>query len=195
MRRPKVLAIGSSTGGPQALATVLKDFGTGLSMPIVITQHMPPKFTTILAKHLSSASGLPCREAADGDRLVPNEILLAPGDYHMEIVADGNVQKVSLNQNPAENFVRPAVDPMFRSLIKVFDGRVLGVILTGMGSDGLKGSEDLVAAGGQIIAQDEKTSTVWGMPGAVATKGLCAAVVPLDAVATTIKDFCARGLP
>ncbi|MCH8236548.1 MAG: chemotaxis response regulator protein-glutamate methylesterase [Proteobacteria bacterium] len=190
---PRVVAIGSSTGGPQALLALFKDLKPTINVPVVITQHMPPTFTRILAEHIAKKSGWNCAEAKDGDILAPNQAYLAPGDFHMEIADEPSGPVVRLNQNPPENFCRPAVDPMFRSLAKTFGGRVLATILTGMGADGLKGGQALTKAGGTVIAQDEKTSVVWGMPGAVAAEGLCSALLPIDQVGTYIMKFMGKG--
>ncbi len=180
---PAVVAIGSSTGGPQALFELVPALAADLRQPILITQHMPPTFTTILAEHIQKLSGRPCAEAVNGEPLVGGKIYVAPGNYHMTVAASGAQNIIRLNQDPPENYCRPAVDPMLRSLAKVFGRKVLTVILTGMGHDGLKGGETVVAAGGTVIAQDEKTSIVWGMPGAVATAGLCTAVLPIGEIA------------
>ena len=179
MLKPKILTIGSSTGGPQALFEFLKGVNPSINVPVVITQHMPPTFTAILADHISRMTGWSCSEAKPGDELRVGHILLAPGDYHMLVENKNGKHVISTNQGPQENFCRPAVDPMLRSVVNVFGGNVMTVILTGMGSDGLKGSEVVVKAGGTLIAQDEASSVVWGMPGAVATAGLCSAVLPL----------------
>lgn len=186
---PKILAIGSSTGGPQALFQVFGQLKNKVRLPIVITQHMPPTFTTILGEHLARVSGMPAAEAVDGEAVQGGRIYVAPGNWHMTIQQDGTRRIIRLNQDPPENFCRPAVDPMFRSLAKVYGSGVLAVILTGMGSDGLKGGQVLVEAGGTIIAQDEPTSVVWGMPGAVATNGLCSAVLPIDKIAAHIEKL------
>ncbi len=180
---PAVVAIGSSTGGPQALFELLPALAADLRQPILITQHMPPTFTTILAEHIQKLSGRPCGEAVDGEPLVGGKIYVAPGNYHMTVEAAGAQNVIRLNQSEPENYCRPAVDPMLRSLAGIFGCNVLAVILTGMGHDGLKGGETVVAAGGTVIAQDEKTSIVWGMPGAVATAGLCTAVLPIGEIA------------
>jgi len=145
-----------------------------------------------LAEHISRMSGWDCKEAKTGDRLEPGKILLAPGDYHMLIEQKGTDRVVRITQDPPENFCRPAVDPMLRSVVKVFGPRVLTVILTGMGNDGEKGSKVVVEAGGTVISQDEKSSVVWGMPGAVATAGLCSAVLPLNELAGYVMNFIAR---
>lgn len=184
---PEVLAIGSSTGGPQALFAVLPHL-KGLKQPIVITQHMPKTFTTILADHISRQTGLPCSEAKDGDVLTPGKALLAPGDYHMLFVREGSEVRVRLDQGAPENFCRPAVDPMLRSLIAAYGaGKLLVTILTGMGSDGMKGSEQVVQGGGMVVGQDQASSVVWGMPGAVATAGLCSAVLPLAEIGAYVR--------
>ncbi len=190
--KPDVLAVGSSTGGPQALFEFFKALPKTLGIPVVITQHMPATFTSILAEHITRMTGWPCAEAKDGDLLEAGKILLAPGDYHMTIVQKGPQRVVSLNQDPPENFCRPAVDPMLRSVVKVFGARVFTVILTGMGNDGEKGAHHVVNAGGTVIAQDEKSSVVWGMPGAVATAGLCSAVSPVAELAGYVVNFISR---
>jgi two-component system chemotaxis response regulator CheB len=184
---PDVLAIGSSTGGPQALFAVLPHLKS-LKQPIVITQHMPKTFTTILADHITRQTGLPCSEAKDGDVLLAGRAWLAPGDYHMLFVREGSQVKVRLDQGAPENFCRPAVDPMLRSLIDAYGaGKILVTILTGMGADGMKGSELVVAGGGMVVGQDQATSVVWGMPGAVATSGLCSAVLPLAEIGAYVR--------
>jgi two-component system chemotaxis response regulator CheB len=177
---PDVIAIGSSTGGPQALFSVLTGLKPGnLRQPVLITQHMPPTFTTILAEHITRVSGWQAAEAKDGEVITAGRVYIAPGDFHMVVEARGSTKIIRLNQNPPENFCRPSVDPMLRSIAAAWGRRVLTVILTGMGSDGLNGGRAVIEAGGTIIAQDEATSIVWGMPGAVATAGLCSAVLPL----------------
>jgi two-component system chemotaxis response regulator CheB len=192
--RPEVIAIGSSTGGPQALTAVLRCLRRdAIAQPILITQHMPPTFTAILAEHLGRLSGWPCAEARDGERLLPRHIYVAPGDHHLLVHGPRDAATLRLTQDAPENFCRPAVDPMLRSLADVFGGRVLAVILTGMGSDGCAGARRLVAAGGTVFAQDEATSIVWGMPGAVVGAGLCAALLPLPAVAPAIIKFAGGG--
>ncbi len=189
---PGAIAIGSSTGGPQALLKVLGELPANVQQPIFITQHMPATFTTLLAEHIDKVSPLSCSEAKDGEPVVGGHIYVAPGDYHMEIVREGAGQIIQLNQNPPENFCRPAVDPMLRSLSTVFGPRLFVIILTGMGSDGCKGSEKVVAGGGTVIAQDEASSVVWGMPGAVATAGLCTAVMPLLEIAPYTRNLLMR---
>lgn len=191
--KPQVIAIGSSTGGPQALfnfMTALK----GVQLPVVITQHMPPTFTTLLAQHITSQAGFECAEGKDGIILEKGKAVLAPGGHHMGFTkdAEGRVM-VKLNEDPPENFCKPAVDPMLRSLMDHYDGRILSVILTGMGSDGQRGVEKLVAAGGYCVAQDQATSVVWGMPGAVANAGLCSAILPLEQMASWVRNHARTG--
>jgi two-component system, chemotaxis family, protein-glutamate methylesterase/glutaminase len=183
-QHPRVLLIGSSTGGPQALMSVVGEIGAVIDrFPVLITQHMPPTFTTILAEHLARASNRPAREAVDGEAVKAGHIYLAPGGRHMRVVRHGAEAVIALDDGPPVNFCKPAVDPLFTSAIDVWQGAVLAVVLTGMGSDGMRGGKDIVAAGGSIIAQDEATSVVWGMPGAAANAGICAAVLPLNQIA------------
>ncbi len=186
---PEVLAIGSSTGGPQALFKLFGLFKTQIKAPIFITQHMPPTFTSILAEHLARTSGAPCAEAKDDETPAPGHVYVAPGDYHMTVVREGTARRIRLNQNPPENFCRPAVDPMLRSLVEAYGPKVLTVILTGMGHDGLDGGRAVVDAGGTLIAQDERTSVVWGMPGAVASAGLGSAMLPIEQIAGKVLRY------
>ncbi|MEQ8196176.1 MAG: chemotaxis response regulator protein-glutamate methylesterase [Rhodospirillales bacterium] len=187
--RPEILAIGSSTGGPQALLAFLKSLDTELQLPILITQHMPPTFTSIFAAHIAKQSPWTCSEGKDGDPLKANHVYVAPGDYHMTVVRKGAQRVIALNQEAKENFCRPAVDPMFRSLATSFGGNVLAVILTGMGADGCKGGEYIVRTGGTVIAQDKASSVVWGMPGAAAMAGICSAVLPLNELPSYVNRF------
>jgi two-component system chemotaxis response regulator CheB len=184
---PRVLLIGSSTGGPQALTSLVSRIAPVFDRaPVLITQHMPPTFTTILAEHLARASGRNAHEAIDGEPIVPGTIYLAPGGRHMTVVKRNNQPAISLNDGPLVNFCRPAVDPLFMSSAQTWGGAILATVLTGMGSDGARGAEDIVAAGGSVIAQDEATSVVWGMPGAAANAGVCSAVLPLDQIGPKI---------
>jgi len=188
-----VIAIGSSTGGPQALFTLLGAMRAGtVTQPILITQHMPATFTTILAEHISRVSGWEAREGQDGEAVRSGRVYIAPGDFHMVVEVRGTEKIVRLNKNPPENFCRPSVDPMLRSIAAAYGRRVMTCILTGMGSDGLKGGQAVVASGGTVIAQDEPSSVVWGMPGAVATAGVCSAVLPLPEIAPWIMKQAAR---
>jgi len=191
---PQIIAIGSSTGGPQALFSLLSALPATLRLPICITQHMPATFTTILAEHITRTAKRPCAEGVDGQALEAGRIYLAPGDNHMKIETQGTQKVIRLTKEPPENFCRPAVDPMFRSLAAAYGAAVLGVVLTGMGSDGAKGGKVLVEAGGTVIAQDEATSVVWGMPGAAANAGICSAVLPLDKLPAEIAKL-AGGRP
>ena len=182
------VVIGSSTGGPQALMELMKGL-KDLTKPIFITQHMPPKFTTALAHHLTGVLGRKVDEAVNDQEVTPSGVYLAPGDFHMRIVRSGTGYRIKLDQGPKENSCRPSVDPMFSSVSDAYAGHVLAVMLTGMGSDGLKGTEHLVRAGGALIAQDEKTSVVWGMPGAVSVAGLASAILPLTEIARTLCTY------
>ncbi len=190
--RPDIIAIGSSTGGPQALFEVLSHLKVGITQPILITQHMPATFTTILAEHISRQCGIVCAEGKDGEPIVENRAYVAPGDYHMVVVNRGGASTLSLTKDPPENFCRPAVDPMLRSIVRAYGRKVLTVILTGMGQDGMKGCQEVTAAGGVVIGQDEASSVVWGMPGAVATAGLCSAILPLREIGPYIRKLASR---
>jgi two-component system chemotaxis response regulator CheB len=181
---PRVLLIGSSTGGPQALMNLVTELGPVIDrFPVLITQHMPPTFTTILAEHLARASRRPAHEAIDGEPVKPGKIYLAPGGRHMRVVRHGAEAAIALDNGPPVNFCKPAVDPLFSSAIDVWQGGTLALILTGMGSDGMRGGKDIVAAGGSVMAQDEASSVVWGMPGAAAHAGICSAILPLNQIA------------
>jgi two-component system, chemotaxis family, protein-glutamate methylesterase/glutaminase len=183
-QNPRVLLIGSSTGGPQALMTLVGEIGAVIDrFPVLITQHMPPTFTTILAEHLARASHRPAREAIDGEIVKPGHIYLAPGGHHMRVARHGMEAVIALDDGPPVNFCRPAVDPLFTSAVDVWQGAILALVLTGMGSDGMRGGKDIVAAGGSVIAQDEASSVVWGMPGSAAHAGICAAILPLGQIA------------
>ncbi len=186
IEKPSIIAIGASTGGPQALSEVLKNLGHGVTQPIVITQHMPPTFTAILAEHMNRYAGRPAAEAVDGEVLQGGRIYVAPGGLHMLFEAVGAQTVVRLNDGPMENSCKPAVDPMFRSLSDIFKKKLFTVILTGMGYDGLKGAKYAIEAGAALIAQDQASSIVWGMPGAVAQAGLCNAVLPLAQIGQAI---------
>jgi two-component system chemotaxis response regulator CheB len=180
---PRVLVIGSSTGGPQALNAIVTQIGSVLDRaPVLITQHMPPTFTTILAEHLARLANRPAREAVEGEEVNAGTIYLAPGGRHMTVVRRDGIATIALDDGPLVNFCKPAVDRLFSSAAEVWGHWVLGLVLTGMGSDGLRGAQAIAAAGGCILAQDEPTSVVWGMPGQVAHAGLCSAVLPLDEI-------------
>lgn len=191
--RPSVVAIGSSTGGPQALFKVLGDLGK-LDAPIFITQHMPPTFTRILAEHIARSTGLTAAEGQDGEVVQPGRLYVAPGGKHLTVETKGVQKVIRLDDGPPENFCKPAVDPMLRSLIKAYGGnKVLCAILTGMGSDGAKGAEQLADAGGLVLAQDEATSVVWGMPGATAQRGAAHQLLPVGEIGGALKRFAAGG--
>ena len=188
---PRVLLVGASTGGPQALRSLVPQLATVCDrVPVLITQHMPPMFTTIMAEHLARASGRPAHEPSDGEPVRPGTIYLAPGGRHMQVKRCGRLPVITLDDGPPVNFCRPAVDPLFASAAQVWGGAVLALVLTGMGVDGAQGAAAIVAAGGSVVAQDETSSVVWGMPGAVARAGLCSAVLPLDRIAPKLVELC-----
>ena len=180
---PRALVIGSSTGGPQALTALLEKLTAAVDRaPVLITQHMPPTFTAVLAEHLRRVSGRGAHEAEDGEPVLAGGIYLAPGGRHMRVMRDGDIVKIALGDDPPINFCKPSVDPLFSTAAAVWGSSVLAVVLTGMGSDGTQGAADIAAAGGSVVAQDEATSVVWGMPRSVAQAGLCSAVLPLDQI-------------
>jgi two-component system, chemotaxis family, protein-glutamate methylesterase/glutaminase len=184
---PRVLLIGSSTGGPQALTSLVSHLTPVIDRaPVLITQHMPPTFTTILAEHLARASGRPAREAIDGEPIAPATVYLAPGGCHMRAVPRHGKPVIALDDGPPINFCKPAVDPLFQSATEIWTNAILALILTGMGHDGTQGAATVVAHGGSVIAQDEATSVVWGMPGSAANAGLCSAVLPIDQIAPKV---------
>jgi two-component system, chemotaxis family, protein-glutamate methylesterase/glutaminase len=184
---PRAIVIGSSTGGPQALTALLEKLTAVIDRaPVLITQHMPPTFTTVLAEHLRRVSGRGAHEAEHGEAVLAGSVYLAPGGHHMRVVREGDIVKIVLNDDPPINFCKPSVDPLFSSAAAVWGASVLAAVLTGMGTDGTRGAAEIVAAGGSVIAQDEASSVVWGMPRSVAQAGLCAAVLPLDQMAAKI---------
>lgn len=177
---PRVVVIGVSTGGPIALERLLPKLPAGFPVPILIVQHMPRLFTGLLAERLNALCALRVREAAAGVTPEPGAVEMAPGDWHLELTRDF---RLHLNQNEAENYCRPSADVLFRSAASATAGRLLGVVLTGMGSDGLAGCRAIRASGGTVYVQDSATSVIWGMPGAVANAGLANRIVPIDALA------------
>jgi two-component system chemotaxis response regulator CheB len=180
---PRVLVIGASTGGPQALNRLVVQIDAVIQRaPVLITQHMPPTFTAVLAEHLARVSKIPIREASDGEEVNAGAIYLAPGGKHMKVERRDGTAVIAIDDGPMVNFCKPAVDPLFASAAEVWGNKVLALVLTGMGSDGLAGAKEIVAAGGHVIAQDEETSVVWGMPGQVTNAGLCSAVLPLPEI-------------
>lgn len=187
---PRILAFGSSTGGPQALTKTFESLKGHLhKIPVVVAQHMPPTFTRLLADKLSACADIKGGEAEHGQELLPGHLYLAPGGHHMRLERVGTVIKVVLDNGPAINHCRPAVDPMFESVAKIYGNSALGVVLTGMGSDGARGALQIADAGGSILVQDEPTSVVWGMPGATAQIGAAAEVLPLEKIATRVQGL------
>jgi two-component system, chemotaxis family, protein-glutamate methylesterase/glutaminase len=181
---PRVLLIGSSTGGPQALNLLVAEIGGIIQRaPVLITQHMPPTFTAVLAEHLARIGKCSVHEAMDGEEISAGSVYLAPGGRHMKVSRRDGTAVIALEDGPLVNFCKPAVDPMFASAADIWGSKVLALVLTGMGADGLAGARKIVAAGGHVFAQDEATSVVWGMPGQVTNAGLCSAVLPLPEIA------------
>jgi two-component system chemotaxis response regulator CheB len=189
--QPKCLVIGVSTGGPRAVGKVLVDAGASLSkLPVLITQHMPPVFTSVFAEHLKVQTGRDVHEAQDGEVIKAGTIYIAPGGRHMHVVTNSNGQIVTrLGDGAPENFCRPAVDVLFRDICNIYGAHVLAIVLTGMGQDGLIGAKQLVAAGARVIVQDEATSAVWGMPGSIARAGLAQRVLPVDQIGNFISSI------
>jgi two-component system, chemotaxis family, protein-glutamate methylesterase/glutaminase len=184
---PRVLLIGASTGGPQALAALVGQLGKVFERaPVLITQHMPPTFTTVLAEHLTRGSGRRVHEPEHGEAITAGGVYVAPGGRHMRVARGADGPTIALGDDPAINFCKPSVDALFASAAETWGGSSLALVLTGMGSDGTRGAQAIIAAGGSVIAQDEATSVVWGMPRSVAQAGLCAAVMPLDHIAGKI---------
>lgn len=183
---PRLIVIGSSTGGPNALSTVVAALERPLPVPVLVVQHMPPVFTRQFAERLDGLGPARVVEAGAGEALRAGTIHIAPGGRHMAVVSRGGALEAGLSDDPPVNYVRPSVDVLFDSAVAAVGGAVLGVVLTGMGSDGLEGCRRIVKAGGSVLVQDEETSVVWGMPGAVARAGLARAVLPLGAVAAAV---------
>lgn len=182
----EIVAIGTSTGGPNALAEVLPRIPADFPVPIVIVQHMPPTFTRFLAERLTATSEIAVREGKSGELVDPGNAWVAPGDFHMNVRRELGVVRLGIHQAPPENSCRPSVDVLFRSVAEVYGKNVLAVVMTGMGQDGLRGCEFIKEAGGQVVVQDEATSVVWGMPGFVARAGLADSVLPVTAIADDI---------
>lgn len=183
----RLLAIGASTGGPQALETVLLGLPGNLAVPVVVVQHMPATFTAHLAQQLDARCALRVREGYSGAALAAGDVWIAPGGRHMTVRMEQGGARILLNDGPPEHSCRPAVDVLFRSAVKAYNNGVLAVVLTGMGCDGARGAAAVAAAGGQVIAQDEATSVVWGMPRAVVAAGVASQVLPLDRIAASIR--------
>lgn len=190
---PRILGVGASTGGPQALSKFLMDIAPEIKIPVLVTQHMPPTFTAMLAEHIQKASGLQTTEGKDGDRLESKHVYIAPGGFHMKIVPDGVHKRIKLTEDPPEHFCRPSVNPMFKSIAREYGTAALCVMLTGMGADGVEGAKQVVEGGGTLLAQDEETSVVWGMPGAVATAGICSSVLPINDIGNEVSRLMSGG--
>ena len=184
--RPRAIAIGVSTGGPAALAQLIPQFPGDLDVPVFVVQHMPPLFTRLLAERLATLTPLSIAEAVDGEKPQPGRIYVAPGDQHMRVVGSALYPQIALDKSPPLNSCRPAVDALFSSMADVYGAAVIAAVLTGMGQDGLRGAEQLAARGARILAQDEATCVVWGMPGAVVHAGLADEVLPLGGVMSAI---------
>ncbi|HET7427321.1 MAG TPA: chemotaxis response regulator protein-glutamate methylesterase [Gemmatimonadales bacterium] len=191
--RAEIIAVGASTGGPRALATLLERLPRDLAAPIVIVQHMPPLFTRSLAERLDGGTPLRCAEGEDGAVLEPGTVWIAPGNWHMTVAREGSAAVLRLTGEPPENSCRPAADPLFRSVGDVYGAGALAVVLTGMGQDGLRGAERIKQRGGAVLVQDEASSVVWGMPGAVAKAGFADRVLPVRDIAAEIARRVASG--
>lgn len=187
---PTIVVIGSSTGGPQALRTVLTALPCDFPLPILIAQHMPALFTPMLAKHLAQDTGRPCQEAVHLEALERGRMYVAPGDYHLEVARRGERMVTVLHQGPPEHYCRPSVNPLFRTAAEWYGSGVVAVMLTGMGEDGLEGARDVVARGGHVVAQDQASSVVWGMPGAIVRERLAHEILPLSAIASSLMRRC-----
>lgn len=186
--RVEAVVIAVSTGGPNALAEMLPAMPAWLPVPMFIVQHMLPQFSRFLTQRLSAACRLPVKEAAEGETVMAGQVYIAPGERHLELRRSGNEVRVALTAGPPENSCRPAADVLFRSAVDAYGSGTLGVVLTGMGQDGLRGCERVREAGGAVLVQDEATSIVWGMPGAVARAGLASATLPLEQIALEIEQ-------
>jgi two-component system chemotaxis response regulator CheB len=181
--RPAVVVIGVSTGGPQALPVVLNGLAPIMTqLPVLIALHIPPEFTRTVAARIETLTGLTTRLAEDGEEILPGLAYLSPGDRHISVARQDETTIIRLLDTPPENFCKPSVDVLFRSAAEVFGAGVIGIVLTGMGSDGLAGTRAIVAGGGSVVAQDAASSVVWGMPRLVASEGLALAVLPLKEI-------------
>jgi len=192
-RKLEIVAIGTSTGGPNALAEVIPMIPAGFPVPIVIVQHMPPVFTHLLAQRLSAQSSIPVHEATEGEKLAPGHAWIAPGGFHMLLARTTDGVRIQLAKTAPENFCRPAVDVLFRSVAQVYGAQALAVVLTGMGTDGLLGSKSIREAGGDVIVQDEESSVVWGMPGSIYASGVSDQVYPLSQIGSQISRLAGWG--
>ncbi len=184
---PRIIVIGASTGGPQALSIVLQDIVPAIEqVPVFIVLHIPPEFTEVIASHIERVTGLPARAARQGEEVERGHIYLSPGNLHLGVTRFGDTGAIALSDDPPENFCKPSVDVLFRSAARAYGEQVIGIVLTGMGSDGLGGSRAIVGAGGMIIAQDAASSTVWGMPRSVVNEGLAHAVLSVNMIGPTV---------
>ena len=183
-----VVVIASSTGGPNALGRLLPQWD--LTVPVLVVQHMPPNFTRILAERLDVACKMPVSEARDGDVVEPGRVLIARGDFHLRLRGTAARVEVVLADGPPENSVRPAADVTFRDVAAIWGAHALGIVLTGMGRDGAAGARAIAEAGGTIYAQDEASSVVWGMPGAVVAAEVATKVLSLDSLAAAVPALC-----
>ena len=187
---PQVVVVGSSTGGPKALSALVAGLPADFDTPILITQHMPPMFTPMLAKHLAQDGGRPCHEASHGMLIERGHTYVAPGGFHMAIDHKNDHMLTVLNQDPPEHYCRPSVNPLYRSAAKWYGAATLAVMLTGMGEDGIEGARELAGLGAPIIVQDKASSVVWGMPAAIANAGLANEILPLDQIPAAIERIC-----
>lgn len=191
INKPLALALGCSTGGVEALTEVLRNFKKdSVNIPVFVTQHMPSEFVESLVRSISSASGLFCKEAEHGERVLPGVVYVAKGDHHMQFLSRGIDVFINLVQTEEENFCRPAVDPMLVSLAEIYKGNLIVIILTGMGKDSVKGCREVFNAGGYIIIQDEESSKSWGMPGSVFKEGIYTEMLPLKKIGKKILKIC-----
>lgn len=188
-QRAAVVGIAASTGGPVALVRLLAGLGPGFAPPVLVVQHMPPVFTRSLAETLERSAGGRCHEARDGERILPFHRYVAPGDHHMIVESTAAGPVIRLTQAPPENFCRPSADPLFHSLATLYGPAALAVVLTGMGSDGVRGVGEIARAGGRVLVQDRESSVVWGMPGSVLEAGVPATMLPLDDIAPRIRHL------
>lgn len=187
--KPKVICIGSSTGGPEALRKIFTSFRNNIGMPVLIAQHMPPMFTDQLAKMLNRISPMKVKEAENGEQILPNTCYVAPGDYHMIVSKNEDRFYICLHQGEKVNHLRPAVDVLFSSVAEVYGQRSLAIVLTGMGEDGLMGGKALKNKGVPIIIQDQESSVVWGMPGAIFKEGIQQKVLPLEEITNVMNKI------
>lgn len=186
--KPQIVVIGSSTGGPAALEKIFSKISGPILAPILIAQHMPPLFTATLVERLGKLSGIPAKEASHGEELQNNHIYIAPGNFHLRLAKDSGKIILKLDQDEQINYVRPAVDPLFETASEIFKSKCLGIVLTGMGSDGKTGAQEIKKNGGAIVIQDQNSCVVFGMPGAVHACGAYDRIEDLDSIASMISE-------